>query len=39
MDIDFPKPEQADLVIKNITSKESLLDYAKPIVEKLTLLK
>tara|TARA_B110000444_G_scaffold247203_1_gene269537 strand:- start:420 stop:932 length:513 start_codon:yes stop_codon:yes gene_type:complete len=39
MDIDFPKPEKADLVIKNITSKESLLDYAKPIAEKLTLLK
>ena len=35
MDIDFPKPEKADLVIKNISSKESLLNYAKPIIEKL----
>jgi adenylylsulfate kinase len=35
MDIDFPKPKKADLVIKNISSKESLLNYAKPIIEKL----
>ena len=35
MDIDFQKPEKADLVIKNINSKESLLNYAKPIIEKL----
>ena len=35
MDIDFQKPEKADLVIKNINSKESLLNYAEPIIEKL----
>ena len=39
MDIDFPRPEKADLVIENITSKESLLNYAKPIIEKLLSLK
>jgi len=35
MDINFPKPEKADLVIKNISSKESLLNYAGPIIKKL----
>jgi len=35
MDIVFQKPEKADLVIKNISSKESLLKYAAPIIEKL----
>ena len=35
MDINFQKPEKSDLVIKNISSKESLLNYAKPIIEKL----
>jgi adenylylsulfate kinase len=35
MDIDFLKPEKPDLVIKNISSKESLLNYAEPIIEKL----
>ena len=39
MDIDFPKPEKADLVIKNISSKESLLNYAEPIIEKLLAAK
>ena len=39
MDIDFPKPEKADLVIKNIDSKESLLKYAEPIIKKLFAVK
>ena len=39
MDIDFKKPEKADLVIKNIKSKESLLNYAEAIIEKLLVAK
>ena len=35
MDINFTKPQNADLVIKNIDSKESLLSYAEPIIEKI----
>ena len=35
MDIDFPKPTKADLVIKNSNSEKELLSYAKPIVKKL----
>ena len=35
MDINFPKPDKADLVIKNIKSKSDLLSYAKYIVNKL----
>ena len=35
MDIDFPRPEKSDLVIKNSRSKHKLLGYAKPIIEKL----
>ena len=35
MDINFPEPDNADLIIKNIESKESLLNYAEPIIKKL----
>ena len=35
MDIKFPIPDNADLVIENSKSKEELLSYAKPIIEKL----
>lgn len=35
MDIEFPVPDKADLVIKNINSKEKLLSFAKPIVERI----
>jgi adenylylsulfate kinase len=35
MDINFPIPDKADLVIKNIKSKSDLLSYAKYIVKKL----
>ena len=35
MDINFPIPDKADLVIKNIKSKSDLLSYAKHIVKKL----
>jgi len=35
MDIKFPIPSNADLVIENSGSKEELLSYAKPIIEKL----
>ena len=35
MDIRFPVPEKADLVINNIQSKEKLLSYAKLIITKI----
>jgi adenylyl-sulfate kinase len=35
IDIEFPVPDKADLVIKNINSKEKLLGFAKPIVERI----
>lgn len=35
MDIKFPYPSSANLVINNVTSKEFLLDHAKDIVEKI----
>ena len=35
MDIEFPVPDTADLVIKNINSKEELLSFAKPIVKRM----
>jgi cytidine diphosphoramidate kinase len=35
MDIKFPIPDNADLVIENSESKKELLSYAKPIIEKL----
>ena len=35
MDIDFPRPVGNDLVILNSRSKEELLSYAEPIIEKL----
>ena len=35
MDIEFPVPDKADLVIKNINSKEELLSFAKPIVKRV----
>ena len=36
MDIEFPRPENADLVIKNSNSREALLGFAKSIAEKIT---
>ena len=36
MDIEFPLPENADLTINNISSKEELLGFAKSIAEKIT---
>ena len=36
MDIEFPRPDNADLTINNINSKESLLGYAKVIADKIT---
>lgn len=35
MDIDFPPPSNADLTINNVSSKEALLDFAKPIAEQI----
>lgn len=35
LDIEFPQPENADLIIKNDKSKDALLDYAKIIAEKI----
>jgi len=35
MDLDFPIPDKADLVIKNSHSKDKLLSFAKPIVERI----
>ncbi len=37
MDIKFPVPNNADLVIKNNKSKEELLNNAKPLIKKLLL--
>lgn len=36
MDIEFPRPDNADLIISNISSKEALLGYAKTIAKKIT---
>lgn len=36
MDIEFPRPDNADLTISNINSRETLLGFAKPIAEKIT---
>jgi len=36
MDIKFLRPDNADLTINNINSKEALLGFAKPIAEKIT---
>ena len=36
MDIEFPRPVNADLVINNIGSRDVLLDYAKTIAENIT---
>lgn len=36
MDIEFPRPDNADLVINNINSRETLIGFAKTIVEKIT---
>ncbi len=36
MDINFPRPDNADLIINNIKSKEDLLNFANVIVEKIT---
>ena len=35
MDIEFQRPENADLIIKNAHSIEELLGYAQPIAEKI----
>jgi len=35
MDIEFPRPDSADLIINNTNSKGILLDYAKGIAEKI----
>ena len=35
MDIEFPRPDNADLIIDNINSKEALLGFAKTIAEKI----
>lgn len=35
MDIDFPRPENADLIINNNSSKEVLLGFSKSIAEKI----
>ena len=37
MDIEFPIPDQADLVIDNVNSKEHLLSHAKQIAKKIIL--
>lgn len=36
MDIEFPRPDRADLIINNIQSKDVLLGYAKSIAERIT---
>ena len=36
MDINFPRPDNADLIINNIKSKEDLLSFANIIVKKIT---
>ena len=36
MDIEFLRPENADLTINNISSKEKLLGFAKSIADKIT---
>lgn len=33
MDLEFPRPDDADLIIKNTNSKEELLGFAQPIAE------
>ena len=34
-DLDFPVPDNPDLVIRNIHSKNKLLSFAKPIIQKI----
>jgi len=36
LDIEFPRPDSADLIIDNNNSRETLLSYAKTIAEKIT---
>jgi adenylylsulfate kinase-like enzyme len=36
MDIEFPRPDNADLIISNNNSRNALLGYAKAIAEKIT---
>jgi adenylylsulfate kinase-like enzyme len=36
MDINFPRPDNSDLIINNIKSKEDLLSFANIIVKKIT---
>jgi adenylylsulfate kinase len=35
MDLPFPRPDNADLLINNTQSREGLLQYAEPIAEKI----
>ncbi len=35
MDIEFPRPENADLIIKNTSTKDELLGFTKSIAEKI----
>lgn len=35
MDIEFPRPENADLIIKNTSTKDELLGFAKSIAERI----
>ena len=39
VDLPYNKPKNPDLVIKNIKSKEELLNYAAPLVEKILVSK
>lgn len=36
MDIEFPRPDNADLTINNVNSREALLGFARTIAEKIT---
>lgn len=35
MDISFPHPDKADLVIDNVSSREQLLSYSQPIADRI----
>lgn len=37
MDLKFPRPDNADLIINNVNSRQALLDFAKPIAEKISV--
>jgi len=36
MDIEFPRPDNADLIISNTNSREALLGFAKTVAERIT---